>query len=141
MADADQNIRTYRFDCGDRTLAENGFTTDAEGLVEESMQQVLTAIVERSVVLAEADKQPNFGREVTTQHVQQAINRVTGPLQRVKRPTWSIFANIFEYIFTIGAGAGLGNLDKAWGAGMAAVCGVLALVLLSFRHIYVERDR
>jgi hypothetical protein len=126
---------------GDAPLSTLGFTAGAAILLSTSVDRFSTAAIDRAVKLADMEKQGSFSREVTTSHVKIAVDQLSGPLNKVLKPNWYFGAIATEYILTLIAGAGAGHLDKTLGVAALLGCGLIAILVMSIRHIYVERDR
>lgn len=123
----------------DQDLQHAGFTTSGAKRYQETVAAYSTALYEKAVVYAQADKATDTNLEVTHDHVRAAAHNITATFGRDQPSRLSVPIQIGEYVFTALAGVGGGSLKEPWGTPVFVIGVALAVILFVVRNTALKR--
>ncbi len=111
-------------------LDSSGFTATGKSRFLETVNDYTKLLFDKSIHHGDLQKDSSMAREVTHNNVKTSAYSIANSFGVPQRPTWSIWTQGLEYIFTLIAGGGVGNIDKP--EGIIAFVGGAAIALLLF---------
>lgn len=99
----------------DAPLDFSGFTASGKKHFKDVVESYNKDMFSKSISYAEGDRANGMNREVTHDHVKKAYFSVANSKGRGKKPGWTLFAQMVEYILMAVVGVCGSNMEKPWG--------------------------
>ena len=132
MSEQQYNTNPPKIDIPDNVLESAGFIGSGKLKFREYSLGFIKELFEKSFSLANVDSINNI-REVTGDHVREAAQKVYGR-SHDNTPTLHIILNVLEYVFTLSAGLGGGNIKQSWGILVFCISVALGVVCFIIRR-------
>lgn len=122
-------------------LIQSEFTNSGVRKYTSAILQYSRELFATALLIADNEKAEGYNREISERTISSAINQMEDNKIRLRNPQLLVVTQIFEYVFTLVAGAGASNLDSkigvlAFGFGLS-----IAIVLFIFRITYIKSRR
>jgi hypothetical protein len=115
----------------DTPLDSSGFTASGKKHFKDVVESYSKDMFTKSISYAEGDRADGMSREVTHDHVKKAYFSVANSKGKNKKPGWTIFAQILEYVLMAVVGICGSNMKDPWGQ-IGFGIGLFAVAMLVF---------
>lgn len=116
----------------EKELTESGFTESGRNRYIAVLQGYEGDLHAKAIRYGEINRAEGMPREVTHEHVRAAAHSIASSYGTTTKSWLSVTLQLLEYVFTLLAGIGGGNLSQSWGVALfigAAALGVIAFVI------------
>lgn len=123
----------------DSELSEIGFTQSGLKRYKDAVADFESTLLTKAVAYAQLDKAPNNAVEVTHDHVRAGAHSMAGSLGKKPQSPWLVPVQIGEYLGTLVAGIGGGNLASSWGTPTFIGAAAAVVMLFVVRHTRLKQ--
>lgn len=116
-------------------LESKGFTPSGIERFNRGVDDFVSGVISKAEMVAESRRLSDSTAEITHEHVREGIRIVTGSLAKPKKQFWEILLEVFEYLFTFGAGVAVAMDNENIGTPLASALIGFTVLLIVIRLI------
>ena len=117
----------------DTEFISAGFTESGKQHFSKVTNDYENILFNKSIALGDRDKSLDSRREVTHDHVRSAAYSIACSYGKTDQGKFGLFCHVGEYVSTLTAGIGGGNIKETWGIVLLIASAVAWMLLFAYR--------
>jgi hypothetical protein len=131
MTETNTELKT---DVDEGQLKSAGFTDSGILRFKKTISDYAQLLHNKSTAFANARNSKGYKLEITQENVQTSAHSIAESFGKPEEPKWTIWAQIFEYIFTAAAGFSAGKTEEKYGMIGFVISTAIAVILFVIRQ-------
>lgn len=131
MTDTNTELKT---DVDENQLKSAGFTESGILRFNKTLSDYAQLLYNKSIAFGSAKNSQGYKLEITQDNVQKSAHSIADSFGKPEEPRWTVWAQVFEYIFTATVGFCAGKTDQKYGMIGFVIATALAVILFVTRQ-------